>query len=59
MLFCHAKRRRGMPSCNEIENCVRRNFSGLDGIDSWDIFRTTLLPVISVSYFKVLFLLNT
>ena len=42
MVFCFARQRGGMPTLEDIEHAVRRNFSGLDELDTWETFSESL-----------------
>ena len=42
MVFCFARQRNGMPTLEDVEHAVRRNFSGLDELDPWEDFRVML-----------------
>ena len=42
MVFCFARQRGGWPALEDIEHAVRRNFSGLDELDAWEIFSERL-----------------
>ena len=42
MVFCFARQRNGMPTLEDVEHAVRRNFSGLDELNPWEDFRVML-----------------
>ena len=42
MVICFARQHGGWPALEDIEHAVRRNFSGLDELDAWEIFSERL-----------------
>ncbi|XP_057290514.1 E3 ubiquitin-protein ligase rnf213-alpha-like isoform X3 [Hydractinia symbiolongicarpus] len=42
MVFCLARWKKGIPSLYDIEHAVKRNFSGMDELDPWKIFKEHL-----------------
>eukprot|EP00794_Sanderia_malayensis_P006458 gene6457-7190_t len=44
MIFTCAKSKKGLPTLQEIEFAVKRNFGGLEEINVWEVFQQALLP---------------
>ena len=47
MIYGFAKQSGGIPTKSEIKHVVKRNFGGLEELDTWEIFMEELLPIIS------------
>ncbi|XP_065678772.1 E3 ubiquitin-protein ligase rnf213-alpha isoform X3 [Hydra vulgaris] len=42
LIFCFARKRQNIPTFSDIEYAVKRNFSGLQELDTWSIFKSYL-----------------
>ncbi|XP_065678479.1 E3 ubiquitin-protein ligase rnf213-alpha [Hydra vulgaris] len=42
LVLCFARKRNNIPTYSDIEHAVKRNFSGLQELDTWNIFRSFL-----------------
>ncbi|XP_065678763.1 E3 ubiquitin-protein ligase rnf213-alpha isoform X3 [Hydra vulgaris] len=42
LVFCFARKRQSTPTLSDIEHAVKRNFSGLQELDTWSIFKSCL-----------------
>ncbi|XP_065675221.1 E3 ubiquitin-protein ligase rnf213-alpha-like isoform X3 [Hydra vulgaris] len=42
LVFCFARKRQSIPTFSDIEHAVKRNFSGLQELDTWKIFKSCL-----------------
>ena len=51
LVFCYACKFQDIPSMTDIKYAVKRNFSGLQEVDTWKIFKSYLLHTISKVYF--------
>ncbi|XP_065678749.1 E3 ubiquitin-protein ligase rnf213-alpha isoform X5 [Hydra vulgaris] len=49
LVFCFARKRQSTPTHADIEHAVKRNFSGLQELDTWSIFKSYLPYDFSVS----------
>nr|XP_047126393.1 E3 ubiquitin-protein ligase RNF213 isoform X3 [Hydra vulgaris] len=49
LVFCFARKRQSTPTHADIEHAVKRNFSGLQELDTWSIFKSCLPYDFSVS----------
>ena len=47
MIYGFAKQSGCIPSVSEIMYVVKRNFGGLEELDTWSIFKEELLPVLN------------
>ena len=47
MIYGFAKQSGGIPTKAEIKYAVKRNFGGLEELDTWEIFLEELLPILS------------
>ena len=48
LIFCFARKHQDIPPCSDIEHAVRRNFSGLEELDTWSIFKSFLPPILQL-----------
>ncbi|XP_065676513.1 E3 ubiquitin-protein ligase rnf213-alpha-like isoform X2 [Hydra vulgaris] len=49
LVFCFARKQQNTPTYADIEHAVKRNFSGLQELDTWSIFKSCLPYDFSVS----------
>ncbi|XP_065678667.1 E3 ubiquitin-protein ligase rnf213-alpha isoform X7 [Hydra vulgaris] len=49
LIFCFARKRQNIPTLSDIEIAVKRNFSGLQELDTWSIFKSCLPQDFTVS----------
>ncbi|XP_065678766.1 E3 ubiquitin-protein ligase rnf213-alpha isoform X3 [Hydra vulgaris] len=42
LVFCFARKRKNAPTLSDIRHAVKRNFSGLQELDTWSIFKSCL-----------------
>ena len=58
MIYAFANKSKGIPSKDQIEHAVKRNFGGLEEMDIWKVFEEKLQPFISDKVTYELFFLS-
>ena len=57
MVFCFARQCQDVPSLHAIEHAVKRNFSGLEELDTWGIFKEQVAPILQVVNYRLCYCL--
>ena len=58
MVFCFARQCQDVPPLHAIEHAVKRNFSGLEELDTWTIFKEQVAPILQVVDYHLCYCLS-